>query len=144
MALPVLFLVRHAKAEPSSSGGDAARRLSKEGRERFRRHLAALAGELYLRRIVTSPYARAAETAALLAEATGAPVDQDPRLASGASDGRGLLRLAAEHGAGTALVGHNPEIAEAVHLAGADGAEVPPGTVAALGSDGRLAWLRPG
>jgi phosphohistidine phosphatase len=138
------YLVRHAKAEQGSPGGDAARRLTREGRDRFRRQLDAIAGQLRLRRIVTSPYARAVETAELLSEATGAPVEQDVRLASGASGGRELLRLAAELGPGTALVGHNPEVAEAIHLAGDQEAAVPPGSVAAVGADGRLAWLRPG
>ncbi|WP_242344692.1 hypothetical protein [Anaeromyxobacter terrae] len=48
---------------------------------------------------------------------------------------------------GTALVGHNPEIAEAVALAAGRGLPVPPGTVAALeiAPDGlvALAWIRP-
>jgi phosphohistidine phosphatase len=149
VATPVLFLVRHAKAEGASPDGDAARRLTAEGRERFRRHLATLAGELPVRRIATSPFARAAETAALLAEATGARVEEEPRLASGALEGRQLLSLAAELGAGTALVGHNPEIAEAIHLAsahlaGGREADVPPGTVAALDARGRVVWIRPG
>jgi len=144
VAKPTAYLVRHAKAESSAPGGDAARCLTAEGRARFLRHLEANAAGLEVRRIVTSPYARAVETARLLAQATGAPVVEDQRLGSGASDGQKLLALAAELGPGSALVGHNPELAEAVHLAGARDAEVPPGTIAALDADGRLAWLRPG
>lgn len=136
------YLVRHAKAEGSAPGGDAHRRLTAEGRTAFAGAARALAGEVALRRIVTSPYARAQETAALLAEASGAPVEVEPRLASGASTGRALLALGRKLGAGVALVGHNPEVAEAVALAGGEHAEVPPGTVAAVGLDGRLAWIR--
>lgn len=136
------YLVRHAKAEGSAPGGDAARRLTEQGRRHFEALLAALGPDLAVGRVVTSPFARARETAALLAAATGAPVAEEPRLASGASDGRALLSLAASLGVGAALVGHNPEIADAIALAGQGGVEVPPGTVAALGPDGRLRWLR--
>jgi len=136
------YLVRHGKAEGSAPGGDAARRLTAEGREAFTAAARALAGEVRLRRILTSPLARAQETAALLAAATGAPVKVEPRLASGASTGRAVLALGRKLGAGVALVGHNPELAEAVALAGGLDAEVPPGTVAAVGLDGRLAWIK--
>lgn len=136
------YLVRHAKAEGSAPGGDAARRLTDQGRRHFEALLAALGPDLRVARVVTSPFTRARETAALLAAATGAPVVEEPLLASGASGGRALLSLAAALGAGAALVGHNPELAEAIALAGPGGAEVPPGTVAAVGLDGRLRWLR--
>lgn len=139
------FLVRHGKAEAGGPGGDAARRLTGEGRARFRAHAAALVPELRLVRILTSPLARARETAELLGEATGAAVEEEPALASGASGGRELLRLAREAGAGTALVGHNPELAEAVALVAGRELKVPPGTVAAIDVDGErvsLAWIR--
>jgi phosphohistidine phosphatase len=136
------YLVRHAKAEGSAPGGDEARRLTDKGRRHFAALLEELEGELRVSRIVTSPLARARETAALLAEATGAPVEVEPRLASGASDGRAVLALGVALGAGVALVGHNPELAEAVALAGAGTAEVPPGSVAAVRLDGRLDWLK--
>ncbi len=134
--------MRHAKAEPSAPGGDAARPLTEKGRRRFAELAGELAGSLKLSRIVTSPFTRARETAALLAEATGAPVEVEPRLASGASSGREVLALGAALGPGVALVGHNPELAEAVALAGGQGTEVPPGAVAAVKLDGRLDWLR--
>jgi phosphohistidine phosphatase len=143
--LPRVFLVRHAKAEKESPGGDAARRLTAEGRERFRLLLAELAGSLPVTRILSSPLARALETAELLAAATGAPVEEEEALASGRSDGRALLALARAAGGGAALVGHNPELAEAVARAAGREAEVKPGAVAAvdLGPQGpRLAWLR--
>lgn len=136
------YLVRHAKAEKEAPHGDAARRLTDKGRRHFEALLGDLGGELRLSRIVTSPFTRARETAALLAEATGAPVEVEPRLASGASDGREVLALGVALGAGVALVGHNPELAEAVALAGGGAAEVPPGTVAAVRLDGRLDWVK--
>jgi phosphohistidine phosphatase len=137
-----LYLVRHAKAEKDAHGGDAARRLSDKGRRHFEALLAELSGALRISRILTSPLARARETAALLAEATGAPVEVEPGLASGASGGRELLALGVARGAGVALVGHNPELAEAVALAAGRDVEVPPGTVAAVRLDGRLDWLK--
>jgi phosphohistidine phosphatase len=139
------YVVRHGRAESTAPGGDADRRLTAEGRDAFLAHARALAPELRVARIVTSPLERARETAALLARATGAPSAEDPALASGASTGGELLRLGARLGEGTALVGHNPELAEALALAAGRQVDVPPGAVAAIETGGggfRLAWLR--
>jgi phosphohistidine phosphatase len=138
------FLVRHGAAERQApgGGGDAARRLTEAGREEFAASARALAAAHRIVRIVTSPHARARETALLLAAASGAPVEQAKALASGASSGADLLALGRSLGAGVALVGHNPELAEAIALAGGAAGEVPPGTVAAIGLDGRLRWVR--
>ncbi len=139
------FLVRHAKAEPKHPDGDAARRITRDGRTRFAAHARALVADLALSRIVASPFARARDTADLLAAVTGAGVGEDAALASGASSGRDLLRLGERLGAGIALVGHNPEIAEAIALAAGKDLDVPPGTVAAVDADDsgfQLAWLR--
>jgi phosphohistidine phosphatase len=139
------YLVRHGRAEPKHRCGDAARRLTPEGRTRFAEHARALAPDLEVSRIVTSPFARARETADLLARATPAPVDEDAALASGASSGAELLRLGAALGAGAALVGHNPELAEAIAAAARTPVDFPPGAIAAVDADGsgfRLAWLR--
>jgi phosphohistidine phosphatase len=139
------YLVRHGRAEAKHAAGDAARRLTAEGRAAFFAHAAAAAGELALSRVATSPLARARETAELLGQATGAPVREEPALASGASTGAELLRLGERLGAGAALVGHNPELAEAVALVAGRHLEVPPGAIAAVEADGagfRLAWLR--
>lgn len=139
------YLVRHGRAEARHPAGDTARRLLPQGRAAFAAHARALAAELRLARIATSPYARAQETAALLGEATGAPVEPIAELSSGASDGKAILRLGAALGDGAALVGHNPEIAAAVALAAGRDVEVPPGTVVAIETDGgavRVAWLK--
>ncbi|HET9552504.1 MAG TPA: histidine phosphatase family protein [Anaeromyxobacteraceae bacterium] len=135
------YLVRHAKAERQGAAPDDARRLTDEGRLAFGARLRALAPRLAVRRVVTSPFARARETAELLALATGAAVEEEEALASGASTGRQLLALGRALGAGCALVGHNPELAEAIALAGGGDVEVPPGTVAAIEADGTLAWV---
>ncbi len=138
------YLVRHAAAEPRHTSGDAARRLTPEGRARFAAHAHAVAGRLEVVRVATSPFTRARETSELLAAATGAPVVEEEALASGASSARELLALARRLGAGAALVGHNPELAEAVALAAGRALEVKPGAVAAVDAEGerfRLAWL---
>lgn len=141
----IVYLVRHGKAEEHAAhGGDDARALTAEGRARFEALAASLAGRMKVARVVTSPFRRARQTAELLARVTGAPVAEQAALASGASDGRALLELARRAGAGTALVGHNPELAQAVALAAGEEHKVKPGTIAAveLGAhDSRLVWL---
>jgi phosphohistidine phosphatase len=139
------FLVRHGRAEARHPQGDAARRLLPEGRAEFAAHARALAHDLTLARIATSPYARAVETAALLSDATGAAVEEDGALGSGESDGRGLLRHGRLLGDRSALVGHNPEIGEAISLAAGRQIEVPPGAIAAIDEDRgefHVAWVR--
>ena len=139
------YLIRHARAEAEAPGGDEGRRLTPEGRDAFRETVASLAGRLQVTRIHASPFLRARQTGDLLAALSGAPLEEEEELASGVLSGRKLLRLGAELGAGAALVGHNPEVAEAISQAAGRGTEVPPGTVAAIGLDGRLAWVaRPG
>lgn len=139
------YLVRHGRAEPKHPDGDAARRLTAEGRAGFAAHARAVAPDVALSRILSSPFARARETARLLGKATGARVEEEAALASGASPAGDVLRLGRTLGAGVALVGHNPELAEAVALAAGRNLEVPPGAIAAIDADDagfRLAWLR--
>ena len=138
-----VYLVRHAEAE--AGGRDADRRLTSSGKAAFSGLLKALGPELAPVRILSSPFRRARETASILALATGAPAEPSDDLASGHAGGRELLELARQAGAGTALVGHNPEVAEAVAIAAGKALPVPPGTVAALDLSGpapRLLWLR--
>ncbi len=135
------YLIRHARAEKDAPGGDAGRALTPAGRDAFRETVTSLAGRLQVRHIHASPVLRARQTGDLLAALTGAPLEEEEELASGASSGRRLLRLGEELGAGAALIGHNPEVGEAIALAAGHRVDVPPGTVAAIGLDGRLAWL---
>jgi phosphohistidine phosphatase len=139
-----VYFVRHGKAEKDSPGGDAARRLTPEGRARFYALAGSLAEKLDLARIVTSPAARARQTAEILAAATGAPVVENHDLAPGCSTARDLLAMARGEGAGVALVGHNPEMAEAVSLAAGQGEKLQPGAVAAVDlskARSALAWI---
>jgi phosphohistidine phosphatase len=146
MTAPRFYLVRHAKAESKDAGDDASRRLTADGREAFAARARAAAPRLALSRIATSPLARARETADLLAAATGAPVAEEDALASGASSGREILDLGRRLGAGAALVGHNPELAEAVGLAAGKHLDLRTGAIAAIDAEPggyRLAWLDP-
>jgi phosphohistidine phosphatase len=130
-----LFLVRHAEAEPQGTAGDGSRRLTPEGRARFAAHARAVAWRVSIRSVVTSPLVRARETADLLAQTTGAPVVEEPALASGVSTGAEVLALARRLGPGVALVGHNPELADAIAHAAGRRVEVRPGSVAVIDAD---------
>ena len=144
MSLPV-YLVRHAEAGSGLGGKDADRKLTGSGRAGFERLLAALGQTLSVKRVLSSPLLRARETAEMLGRAAGAPVEPSDDLASGHATGREMLALARQAGPGAALVGHNPEIAEAVALASGSPAPVPPGTIAALDLSRprpRMLWLR--
>jgi len=140
------YVVRHGRAEARHPAGDAERTLTADGRARFAAHARALASQLPLRSIGTSPLVRARETAELLGAATGAPVVEEASLAPGALSGREILALGRRLGAGVALVGHNPEFAEAVALAAGSARDLEPGAIAAIEADEhggfRLAWLR--
>jgi len=140
-----VYLVRHAEAGAGVDGKDADRKLTERGRAGFERLLASLGSSLIVKRILSSPFRRARETAELLGLAAGAPVEPSDDLASGHASGREVLALARQAGPGAALVGHNPEIAEAIALASGSPAPVPPGTIAALDLSRprpRLLWLR--
>jgi phosphohistidine phosphatase len=147
MSASRVYLVRHAKAEGEHPLGDAARRLTAEGRESFELLAREMGGAMALTRILSSPFARALETAHLLADVTGAAVEQDDALASGRCSAQQLLDLAtsAGAGAGIAIVGHNPEIQEAIALASGREQAVPAGTIAAVelgeGGAARLVWI---
>jgi phosphohistidine phosphatase len=115
----LLFLCRHAKAAPGEP--DAARELAPEGREQAR----AL-GELLAGRpdapvlVLSSPFVRARQTAEAIAQATGAPLRVEERLAPGATAAALVAALAGETGP-VATVGHQPDCSEiAQALIGSD------------------------
>jgi phosphohistidine phosphatase len=142
-----IYLVRHGAAEPNHPLGDSARRLTPDGRSAFRAKAEAVAPGLSLSLILASPYARARETAELLAATTGAPIERDDAVASGRSSPQELIRIARLRGDGTAIVGHNPELADAVAFVAGREVPFPPGSVACLevepdGNWPRLAWVR--
>lgn len=115
----LVFLVRHAHAEPGDP--DGFRSLSARGRDEARglaERLAAHESPPCL--VITSPLLRARETAQAIASATSAEVRVDDRLAPGATVE--ALRAALDDAVGpVAVVGHQPDCSEiAVALTAAD------------------------
>src|ERR687895_394775 len=120
-----LFLARHAAA--AAGHPDELRPLTPEGREQAR----ALGEQLVAARpdaVLTSPLLRARETAAAVADATGAELRLDERLAPGAT---AELVLEAIAGAGDVVVtvGHQPDCYENAAALGAGEVRFAPGAV---------------
>jgi len=111
----------------------------------FESHARALGSSLAVTRVVASPLTRAMETAEILAAVTGARAEPEAELSAGNLEGRDVLRLAVRLGTGVALVGHNPEFADAVSALAGRRVDLPPGAIAAIdltGGDLELAWVR--
>ena len=114
-----VYLCRHAKAAPGEP--DDLRELTGKGRKQAR----AL-GEQLARApeppvlVLTSPLTRARQTAEAIAEATGAPLRVEPRLAPGAT-ARDVRAAVAGTAGSVAMVGHQPDCSEiAFAVTGAD------------------------
>ena len=140
----LVYFMRHGTAEGSSPAGDFGRELTPEGRLSLERRLQALLPKLAVKKILASPLVRAQQTAEILSRKVGVVVLECEALASGASSPRELLALAAADGDGLALIGHNPEIGEALSLVAGRELAVAPGTLAAVRVDAdgfTLAWL---
>lgn len=136
----MIYLLRHGEAERADGGDDAARRLTPEGERQSTaagRALAALGVELDA--CLTSPNARAAETARLACEALAVEPELTDELREGEFDS---LDLAAGRG-NTMLVGHNPYFAgEIARLTGAK-AKLRKGGLAIVDSGTLVALLGP-
>jgi phosphohistidine phosphatase len=107
-----LFVIRHAAAADAEPGtDDAARALLPSGKAKLRRVVRGL-GALRIRfdRILTSPWQRAAQTAAQLTRITDAtPIATELLTQSPRAE---LLAMIAEHNQTTAVVGHEPWLGE--------------------------------
>jgi len=117
-----LLLVRHAHADAGHP--DELRPLSAHGREQARE----LAERLAPRQpalVLTSPLRRARETAAAIAEAAGAELRVDERLAPGAS-ALDVVAAARGGGATVVVVGHQPDCSEIALALGAGEIDFPP------------------
>ncbi len=132
----LLYFMRHAEAEDTPPGRtDADRRLTDRGQSRSREAgvaLRTLGVEVGL--ILTSPLVRAVQTAELVAEALGAPVEQTPVLAGRLTPGS-LRDLLEEQGqsATMMLVGHEPDFSAVIgELIGGAEVEMKKGAVACL------------
>ena len=114
MSAREIWILRHCDAEPAGAKGDGARRLSDAG-TRHAEEIGRALGARGLRavRVLSSPLARARQTASLAAAAGLAPgvvLEEEPRLAPG-GDVVGVAREVLEEGDLPALlVGHNPDL----------------------------------
>jgi phosphohistidine phosphatase len=135
----VIYLLRHGDAE-RGSGDDAARHLTPKGErqaEMAGRALAAAGAAIDA--CLTSPKARAAETAHYVCASLGLEPEVDQRLRGGSFD---ALDLAAGRG-DVLLVGHEPDFSgEVGRLTGAR-VKIKKGGMAIVDGSTLLALLRP-
>jgi phosphohistidine phosphatase len=135
----MIWLLRHGAAEDDAAD-DASRRLTEKGVEQSRsagRALAALGVELDA--CLSSPKARALETARYACEPLAIEVEIEDRLAGGGFD---PLDVAAGRGE-VLLVGHEPDLSTAIaELTGAR-VKMKKGALAALDERRLAALLRP-
>lgn len=117
----ILYVLRHGIAEDAPAGGDdGARKLTDRGRDKVRRAAAGLrAAGLKFDAILTSPLARATETAEIVAAAyANTPTPQVmPALATGVAPAEvaAALKPFARHGH-VMIVGHEPQLSTLVSL----------------------------
>lgn len=147
----ILYFLRHGKAGSPAPGDDEARELTAAGMAALRQ-AAPLWRRLNLRPdvVLSSPLARARQTAELVIEAIGGEVLLDDRLRPGASWG-GLARAMSAHpdARRVLFVGHEPDLSSAVaHLTGAASVRMRTGGLACVEfygipepGGGELAWL---
>jgi phosphohistidine phosphatase len=116
-----VILIRHATAESAGPEGDEARKLTEAGRAEAAATAEALrAMGLKLDLVLTSPLARARETAEIVAQAHGGALVETEAFLGSADKARAgklrkrLARLATEQVETVGLVGHAPAIDEYV------------------------------
>jgi phosphohistidine phosphatase len=135
----MIWLLRHGDAEDGSP--DSGRPLTQKGREQSRAAGSALnALGVEIGACLTSPKARAVETARITCEPLGVEPELEPKLAGGPFDAEAL---AAGLGDDVLLVGHDPDFSEAVHsLTGAQ-VRMKKGGLAGVEKGELIALLRP-
>ena len=147
----ILYFLRHGKAGSPRAANDEDRELTEHGREALR-SAAPLWRRLNLRPdvVISSPLARARQTAELFCEAMGGEPVVDERLRPGASWGHLARAMAAHPDARRVMfVGHEPDLSSAiVELTGAAAVRLRKGGVACLEfygvpepGGGEIAWL---
>jgi phosphohistidine phosphatase len=147
----ILYFLRHGQAGSPRHGDDDARELTSAGIAALR-HAAPLWRRVNLRPdvVLSSPLARARQTADLVCEAIGGAVLVDDRLRPGATWGDMARSMSAHPDARRVLfVGHEPDLSSAVaHLSGAASIRMRKGGLACVEfygipepGGGELAWL---
>jgi phosphohistidine phosphatase len=137
----MIWLLRHAEAEDAHGRPDAERPLTEKGRVQARAAgLALRTLGVPLDACLASPHVRARDTAALACEPLGLEVRIAPELAGGRFDPE---RVAAGFGEHVLLVGHNPDVAQAVYDCTGARVRMKKGALAGI-DDGELhVFLRP-
>jgi phosphohistidine phosphatase len=116
----ILYVLRHALAEDAAAGGDEARHLTEVGRIRARK--AALGMRelgIELDSILTSPLARALETAEVVASiyANGLTPNVLTELATGIAPDVAVAALAPHgHNDSLMIVGHEPQLSALISI----------------------------
>ena len=147
----ILYFLRHGKAGSPTHGDDDARELTPAGIAALQR-AASLWRRVNLRPdvVLSSPLARARQTAELVTEAVGGEVLVDDRLRPGAAWGDLARAMSAHHDARRVLfVGHEPDLSSTIaHLTGAASVRMRKGGMACVEfygipepGGGELAWL---
>ena len=113
------IFIRHGDAGPAGAGPDADRKLTQEGRNQSLTAAEALrAMGIKLERVLTSPLARAVQTAGAVAEVhDGAKVEVAEFLAppgNAKALRERLAGLAAEGTSAVGLIGHTPSLEECI------------------------------
>jgi phosphohistidine phosphatase len=146
-----LYLLRHGDYAKKPGVSDASCPLSPEGRASMER-TAAAAARLGVKPglILSSPLARARQTADIMAGVLGAPVTTDPRLAPGfGPEALADIVLEQRDRGSVMLVGHAPDLADAVAACAGGRVRMGKGTLARVELEsprslaGTLAWLLP-
>jgi phosphohistidine phosphatase len=113
-----LIIVRHGPAGTPLQDAelDEARTLTKKGRKQTKAAMKGIVGLTpHIQRVVTSPLARASETADLLAKAGKTQVAIDERLAPGGTVDELIEELTGQGDSAVfALVGHDPQVSNLV------------------------------
>jgi phosphohistidine phosphatase len=115
----MLYLMRHGLAEEPTPKGDDARKLTPKGTDKIRKAAAGIhASGLAFNTILSSPIARAAETAEIVANELGGPKPRPvPELSTGASPANALEALTKLRLPESVLaVGHEPTLSRLASL----------------------------
>lgn len=139
--MKTLIIVRHAHALPAYEAGvnsDAQRPLSLEGREKASVTAARLQQQnIKPGLIITSPLLRAEQTACILAEILGAPIEKSFEL-NGLKDEQEVCDFLKEQLAHTdcvLAVGHNPNVTYVTHALTGQVRTFLPGSFAIINMD---------
>ena len=143
--------MRHGPAEDETpSGRDRDRELSAEGKEVVRSLVAKWKADVVgvspprkaPHHILTSPYPRARETAAIVGAAFNLPVEEDDALALEEDALSVVQRLAREEVSHALLVGHEPDLSRLYFTLTGEGTTFQRGTVVALAGERNAANMR--